>query len=284
MRQFGFLGQTVRWACTLAYLAVGASTATAQGLIWELPADGAWVRFEGTYAQTEVRADSATGRLEIKPWVEHLWVKSVGQEQAEYNGETVACRWIEIKVERGREQDGKIDTGLAGLEIYKFLVPESKILPASRDADDVPVNLLPIVKGFRKVAAGQPKPLPPGALQLYPLVVLNGYFREVDENAGAEDVATGFGAVSAKVWKAKSETERGNARTDLESTLHRSSEVPFGVAGWTAKITRKVKNELEERSKFQTVTEVVVEMRAAAKGEDAQSELGDGAGVDAAFK
>ena len=34
---------------------------------------------------------------------EQVTLKSVGTETAEYRGENVPCRWIEIKVERGRE-------------------------------------------------------------------------------------------------------------------------------------------------------------------------------------
>ena len=36
-----------------------ADSACAQGLIWNLPAEeGAWVRYEGTYKQTEIRSDA----------------------------------------------------------------------------------------------------------------------------------------------------------------------------------------------------------------------------------
>jgi len=53
-------------------------------------------------------------------------IKSVGSEMAQYRDEEVPCRWIEIKIERGRVRDGKIDTGLTGLEIYKVLIPNRR--------------------------------------------------------------------------------------------------------------------------------------------------------------
>ena len=103
------------------------SPVEAQGLILQLPPDGTWVRYEGTYTQTEIRPDTALGKLEIPPWVEHVTIKSVGSEMADYRGASVPCRWIEIKVERGRESEGAIAVGKTGLEIYKVLIPEASV-------------------------------------------------------------------------------------------------------------------------------------------------------------
>src|ERR1700760_3940299 len=94
------------FACLMGNVAFG------QGVICQLPADGTWVRFEGTYAQVEIRPETAVGKIEIDPWKEHVTIKSVGSEMAQYHDEDTACRWVEIKIERGRVRDGKIDTGL----------------------------------------------------------------------------------------------------------------------------------------------------------------------------
>ncbi|HLQ44301.1 MAG TPA: hypothetical protein VK137_06205, partial [Planctomycetaceae bacterium] len=69
------------------------SDANAQGLIWKLPEDGAWVRYEGTYKQIETRASTGQADLEIE-WIQHLTIKSVGQVEAEFEGQTVPCRWL----------------------------------------------------------------------------------------------------------------------------------------------------------------------------------------------
>ena len=45
---------------------IASSAANAQGLIWKLPPDGTWVRYEGTYRQIEFRPESAEGNLEIQ--------------------------------------------------------------------------------------------------------------------------------------------------------------------------------------------------------------------------
>ena len=91
------------FVCLVAQLCVIGQVASAQGVVCQLPEDGTWVRFEGTYAQSEIRPDTPDGKLDINPWIEHVWIKSVGAESAEYRGESTPCRWIEIKIERGRE-------------------------------------------------------------------------------------------------------------------------------------------------------------------------------------
>lgn len=250
-----------------------ASSAFAEGIIWDLPPDGSWVRLEGTYAQTEIRPDSATGKLEIAPWIERLWIKSVGEETAEFQGETVPCRWLEIKVERGREREGKIDTGLTGLEIYKVLVPTSKVLFESVDAEGVPVSHLPIIKGYRKVGKAEPKPLAEPALQLYPLAVLVGYYRDEQIEQNDVDPEVGLGAVKADKLHAALNLERRSSRTVQDTTVWRSKNVPFGIARYTVKIIREIKDDRQSRDDFKPTSEVVIDLKAQESGTDAKSEL-----------
>ncbi len=253
--------------CLVAQVCLISQPALAQGVVCQLPEDGTWVKFEGTYAQSEIRPDAAAGKLEINPWIEHVWIKSVGAEMAEYRGEMTACRWIEIKIERGREKDGKIDTGLTGTEIYKVLIPESAVIADNVDAEGVPVSFLPLVKGYRKLGKADPKEITEPALQLYPLGILVGYYRElkqveesVDPEVGLEDVKT------AAQWQGQVTTERASSRTILESTIWKSPAVPFGVARWSAKLTRETKDAQEPRDAFKPSSEVTIEMKARETG------------------
>jgi len=256
-----------RLVCLIAALCLLTRITHAQGIVCQLPEDGTWVKFEGTYAQTEIREDAATGNLEISPWIEHVWIKSVGSEMAEYRGETTACRWIEIKIERGREKDGKIDTGLTGTEIYKVLIPEVAVISDNVDSEGVPVSFLPLVKGFRKVGQAEPKPIVQPALQLYPLGILVGYYRELEQVEEMVDPEIGLENVkSASQWRGSVTTERRSSRTILESTVWKTPDVPFGVARWSAKITREVKDGQALRDEFKPVTEVVIEMKARETG------------------
>ena len=264
----GFLTTTVAGiACFLGNIAWG------QGIVTKLPEDGSWVRFEGTYSQVEIRPESAAGKLEIDPWIEHVTIKSVGKETATYRDEEVPCRWIEIKIERGRERDGKIDTGLTGLEIYKVLVPEEAVIADNADAHGVPNSFLPLVKGFRKVGKSDPKPLTENALQLYPLGILVGYYRELKVIAEDVDAEVGLGAIKATQLQGDIKIERPNSRTVQESTIWKSPEIAFGVARWSAKLTRETKDAQSPRSDFKPVSEVTIQMQAKEAGQDAKSEL-----------
>ena len=254
-------------ACFLGNLCWG------QGLVSQLPADGTWVRFEGTYSQVEIRPETAAGKVEIDPWIEHVTIKSVGEELAEYRGETVPCRWIEIKIERGRERDGKVDTGLTGLEIYKVLIPEATVIASNVDVDGVPISFLPLVKGFRKVGKADPKPLTEPALQLYPLGILVGYYRELKIVGEDVDAEVGLGAIKATQLQGEIKIERPNSRTVQESTIWKSKDVAFGVARWSAKMIRERKDDQSPRSDFKPVSEVTIEMQAKEAGQDAKSEL-----------
>lgn len=256
-----------------AALSANGSAASAQGLILQLPQDGRWIRYEGTYTQTELRPNTATGKLEIPPWTEHVTIKSVGSEQAEYRGEMTPCRWIEIKVERGRESEGKIDTGLTGLEIYKVLVPESLVTSAVRSADGIPASFTPIVKGFRQVGKAAPQPVAAAALKLYPLAIVLGYCRDFTKEQSDVDVAIGGETFKTTVLNGVSAFERTESRTELQSQVWSSSEVPFGVAAWTTRITRSIKDAQERRDSFHQQTEIQVEMKARETGVDAKSEL-----------
>lgn len=247
--------------------------ARADGVIWRLPPDGTWLRMEGTYAQTEIRPETTTGKLEIDPWIERVWIKSVGEEQAEFQGETVACRWLEIKVERGREREGKIDTGLTGLEIYKVLVPTTKVEFEPQDAEGVPVSFLPVIKGYRKLGKAPPKEMSEPALQLYPMAVLTGYYRAETIVATGEDPEVGIGPIEADKMEARITIERLSGRTIQETTVWRSKDVPFGIARYTAKILRETKDERQSRDQFRPAAEVLVDLRAQETGDNAQSEL-----------
>jgi hypothetical protein len=258
------------WACWLWLLS---SPVLAQGLVLRLPADGTWVRYEGTYTQTEIRADSATGKLEIPAWREQITLKSVGSETAEFRGEMVPCRWIEVKVERGREAEGKIDVGKTGLEIYKVLVPESAVTDAAVSPQGIPNAFLPIIKGTRKLGESDAQPISELAFRVYPLAVLFGYCRELPTEEKGVDPGIGLGAVSADVMAGSTALERNTSRTQLDTKIWVSKDVPFGVAAWTAKIVRQIKDEQEPPEEFKTATEVVVELKAQQTGTDATSDL-----------
>lgn len=249
-------------------------SAQAQGLIWSLPEDGAWVRFEGSYQQVEARPESTEGNLTID-WIQHLTLKSVGQEPADFRGETVPCRWIEIKVQTGKIKDGQVSTRGHGERLYKVLVPEKAVFGSTVDDKGLPVQHLPIVKGWRRISEtdNAPKELKSGILQVYPVVGLLRHYKEMEESDIAESITVGMEDVQAKRLKGTLDLESETTRVHHESELYRSDSVPFGLARWTARIVQEEKSAVANRSDFQMVSEITIEMTARETGRDAKSEL-----------
>lgn len=252
-----------------------AVTASAQGLIWKLPEqDGEWVRYEGTVTQIEARPESAEGNMTLS-WVKHVTIKSVGQESADYRGQSTPCRWIEIKVQTGKTSAAGVNTGSVGERIYKVLVPEAEVLGNWVDGENLPVSYLPIVRGYRKTNDKDPTPreITSGILQVYPVVALIRHYRTMTPGDVPETVRVGQQEVTASTLQGSIELESPRVRVLHETTLYRSDEMPFGLARWTVKITEEVKGEVDQRSEFQFASEVTVDMTARETGTDARSEL-----------
>ena len=244
----------------------------ASGLIWHLPEDGSWIRYEGTYKQQTIRPEATDGNLENE-WIRQLTIKSVGQENADFNGRNVPCRWIEIKAVTGKRSEAGIDAGPSGSRIYKVLVPESKVLGTQADRDGIPVTMLPIVKGYRRFGEGQVSPMKAKAIQVSPSVTLLSHYKTLE--TAAENVATNVpgGDFDAKRITAESKMERTNSRSVNKAEMWVSKEVPFGLVKWKVTIDREVKDLTDARTEFRETTKAVVEMSAHEIGDRAESEL-----------
>jgi hypothetical protein len=247
------------------------SFVNAQGLLWSLPEDGTWVRYEGDYKETDLRPDAAEGALKIQ-WDRHVIIKSVGKETAKYEGKDVPCRWIEFKTLTGHTVEGAIDPGPAGQVIYKVLIPEIAITGKNTNLSDLPLAFVPVVKGFRKIGEHPVSKLNSGVLQIYPLISLLQQYDNIKEVA-KEDLDLPLGSISANKQTASHKMERKESRSENQASFWRSTEVPFGLAAWTVKIVREEKESSDDRSAFEQKADVVVEMKAAEIGDGAQSEL-----------
>ncbi|MDA0833384.1 MAG: hypothetical protein O2955_17195 [Planctomycetota bacterium] len=252
----------------------GARDVSAQGLIWSLPQDGSWVRFEGEIKQTELRPDSPGGDVEME-WIQHVVVKSVGTETAEFEGEMVPCRWIEIVSMTGKPSEGGIDTGPIGTAIYKVLIPESVVTGDIVDQlTSIPVSFLPIVKGYRKIGTRDVETLTTPTLQVYPVASLIRHFETLQPVGDAtEDVDTPVGFINSQKYTGQLQQESRTARISDSAEIWRSSEVPFGLAKWTFKGTRELKESFEPRDAFHAVTEISAELTVHETGMNAESEL-----------
>ncbi len=273
------MGRNRVWMLSLAGLVILGSlrTATAQGLILTLPKqDGAWVRFEGTVKQVELRPDAAEGDVTME-WIQQLTVKSVGTETAAFHGKQVPCRWIEIKVVTGKPSESGIEAGPVGERIYKVLVPEERVVGDLADAGKIPFSFLDVIKGFRKTG-GQVSPLPPGALQVFPLIAPVMHYEAVEVNGkDSEDVSLpGANApIKTQKFKAKRAIESATERSTNEAEVWRSdgATIPFGLVKWTVKTLLERKDSTQPRTAFKALTQTNVEMTAHEWGTGAKSEL-----------
>lgn len=248
--------------------------ASAQGLIRKLPAAGTWVRYEGTYSQEESQSGAA-GKAAVE-WTRHLWLKSLESETAEYEGKMEQCRWFEIKILTGKKSEMGIDTGPVGERIYKVLVPESRISAAPADKDGIPASFLPIVKGYRKIGKGAVKPFKAAVLQVYPVISLLMHYKPAKTSVGpqAEDVTIILGGqIKATKITGNYVMESLTRRSTNDGQVWLSDDVPFGLAKWHVDLIREAKPDDNPREAFEQVNKISVDMQAAEKGTDAQSDL-----------
>ena len=150
----------VRFLSVAVCLLAIPTSANATGLLWNLPEDGRSVSYQGTYTK-----QTTDGNPEIT-WLRNMSIKSVGTVDAEYKGVSQPCRWVEIEVVTGKKGETGLDPGPAGGLLYKVLIPESKIVGDTKDVDDIPVSMIPIVKGYRRIGEGAVKPIKAKALQV----------------------------------------------------------------------------------------------------------------------
>ena len=263
-----------RWIQIPVLLLCLSTPVAAQGLIWKLPEDGTWVRFEGTYTQTLPVQDVTVKPLE---WRRDITIKSVGKEEAEYQGVKQACRWIEIKVVTGKTDAGVLDAGPGGSRLYKLLVPETAIRgevnEQTPEGKQIFVSYIPVVKGWRKIGDEQPAEIASGVFQLYPVVSLLQHYRNLEASGDPQPLTLNTGNVTAQAYVGSLVTETAGYRSMNRADLYRSDELPFGVAKWSATTAVEEKGTTDPRSAFVPTITIKEEMQAAEVGGNAESEL-----------
>jgi hypothetical protein len=267
----------MKWSLALLGFFLCVSQAEAQGLLWSLPEDGKFVRYEGTYTQTARRPESAEGDLSLE-WRRNLTIKSVGREDAEYQGELQPCRWIEFKVETGKTTEGILDAGPGGIRMYKLLIPESVIRgevnePAVDGGNEIFAAFVPIVRGYRRVGDEPAQEIAAGVFQLYPVVSLLRHYRELPDDGESQNVNVPAGDFEATRYTGGKVIETTVYRSTNSCEMLRSDAFPFGVVRWTATTQTEEKGSTDLRSEFQEATVIQEELQAVAIGDDAESEF-----------
>lgn len=274
-----------------------ASTSSAQGLVWSLPPDKAWVQYEGEYQQVlfdptgnqkptieDARTDyDCDGRnvdfADVTCWRRKLWIRSVGTKKAMFQGAEVDCRWIEFEFVHGIVPEGEldIDPGPVGTRILKVLVPESAVRGETEDERGIPVAFLPIVEAYQQVGQGQPQPVTGKVLQLYPNFTLLGNYLTLEPDGSAVDPGLAVDAGALEAVRGEVIVESKTDRSTNTGTLWKSEGVPFGVAAWKVTIVREFKDATQARTDFVPRSRIVSEMKLTKTGLDATSKIAAGA-------
>ena len=271
--------------CVIATLS---NTVQAQGLLWSLPPDGHFVQFEGKFTQRDEQPETDAGNVTVE-WLRQISIKSVGKEDALFNGKMVPCRWIEFKSVTGKQSEAGIDAGpnQEGVRIYKVLIPEHAIVGrvaqdgSVTDDDTIPISVIPIVRGVRKVAGNQPTPLRGRALQIYPMISMLLHYPKLETDGEEPALGTILTPAAAPLFQGGN-SKKDNGRLVMESRTSRSTntaqlwlskDVPFGIAKWTITMVRETKETSDMRDAFAIASTVTIEMSVVAKGEEAFPEL-----------
>ena len=254
-----------------AAVALLPQTSHAQGLIWQIPEPGAWVRYTGEYRQVTAQPQSTEGDVSLQ-WQRIVELRCLSKTEAEWRGETVPCVWIELESSTGQQVDGQFEAGPGATRIFKLLVPEAAILGKEFFDLEIPQAFLPIIEGYRQIGTGDPEPIAAEAFQSYPLfsqVLVN----EQASLAGEESAQAITGNYDADLIENTVAIEDNSARTTNETRLWISPDVPFGPVKWTVRVTRESKTLVDTRDQFQKVSEINIQMQAAQIGTDAVSKL-----------
>ena len=174
--------------------------ATAEGLLYRLPKDGTWTRFE--YVYTVVGKDNP-------PRKGSFWMASVGQ--ATVNGE--ACRWIEL-----RQDEATFGGPLKNT--YKVLVPEQHL-----GRGKSPLNH--VVRGWFK-GSGEPKVLNSKNNGGFIMIALASPLKDVAE-LKEEVIVSKLGELACPGIKTtgKFPVSKIDWEVTFETRLH--PKAPFGV-------------------------------------------------------
>lgn len=267
----GMTGRNWRASVAAGILFVCTYPAAAQGLIWNLPADGTEVVYGGTLTQTDTRPG---GEETTMTWDRQLTIRSVGAQEVEYEGEMVPGRWLEFELKTGRATEQGIDPGPVGTRTYRVLVAEQAISEKAADDRGIPNAFLPVIEGYFAVADRPVQKLNSTAFETYPtLTLLMNYKQNELSDEGTEAVTVPAGAYEAEKRTAAATVESPAAQVTNEATLYTSAEMPFGLVKWTASVSQSVKDPNQPRDAYEPTSRVESQMEAKAINQNAQGTL-----------
>jgi hypothetical protein len=243
-------------------LAATARPAAAQGLLWHLPeTENFSVMYYGKFTQQDI----SKGNTGVAPppivWDREIIISSLSRAKGFYGGKEVDCRWIEISIRTG-VFDEDIDTGPAGKRVYKILVPESKIIGKTTDADKIFVSMIPIAldkdgktQGAKKIGTTSPKRMTAPVLHVYPILSLLTHYHDLkptgsDNPINVDKPKQQISPDAYKKYTAFRSVESPSSRSENTASLYFSDLVPTKIAKWEVSVVHKSKNSSQGKDEF----------------------------------
>lgn len=276
------LRQIIAGLC-LILVAGSPNSVFAQGLIWNAPAEGTEVQYEGDYVQEDERPEEVEKRITLE-WRRRLWIRALAKTNAEYKGETVPCQWFEIEVVTASEAggDGRLVPGPGGRRLYKVLVPleRANIGPGADgkivDKQGIPVAYLPVVKGYRRIDEQAVEPITSGVLNTYPMLTLMAHYRDLEKVAENTDPEVSLQSVnSATHYHGELVIESPTNRSTNKAEIYANPSVPFGLARWNVEIARETKDGKAPRDQYELASTFRVDMKIVDQSTGAVSKLAE---------
>jgi hypothetical protein len=251
---------------------LAAAPAGAQGLVWNLPADGTEVIYGGTLTQIDTRPG---GEESTMAWERQLVIRSVGTQEVTYHGETTPGRWLEFEINTGRATEQGIDPGPVGRRIFRVLVAEPAVNAAAADDRGIPNAFLPIVEGYVQIGDRPVQKLDARALEAYPALTLLMNYKpnEIQVEAEAEPVDVPAGQYTATKHAASAAVESPGGKVENKATLFTSPDMPFGLTRWSVEAVRAKKDPNQPRDAYVPLSRVEEVMEARVINQNAQGVL-----------
>ncbi len=201
--------------------------AWADGLISQLPADGAWAKFEieGTGTNAEGKVTTTVKGTQI--------LRSVGRKMMDNQ----QCRWIELETDLSFETTMGLKGSLKGKlkEIFKLLIPEADLVQGKNPCEHV-------LKAYRGRSADMLKELDLKAAGGQAIQSMDEFFHAPLKQITKLPVKT----IETKNDKWKCEGFHGESKSEsvvFTTETRTNPQVPFGVVTYSYEKDRRKNNE-----------------------------------------
>ena len=242
--------RTVSWFAVVVFLAAAPGAVRSEGLVYQLPDDGVWVRFDADGTGTEPDGTKVTMAGTIT-------MSCVGTEVVDGQ----RCRWIEIASEVKRD-----DQPFTTLE--KLLIPEEYLAKGQDPTKHV-------LKGWEKhsmVAGGVPREIKDlegqGARYLVARLrpMLHGPF-EAPKKLDKVTLDSKLGRLECEGISAQEKTDQAGTSLDSTYTIRLHEKAPFGVVAW--------EGETKVSKDGQSLGTMSLKLKLSDFGKDAKSSIPD---------